>query len=248
MLLIKNGDKLCARAIVTAKARVDQHPNCNGFKRGRRIQAEHAVDLHHKMRVPRGPCGYDELQAFSLASFLYDYQILLCDATRGYVVTSFGPPSQKQLVLLYDDGHYDVITSLPGFFGTSYFCMRCLKPYENQGPHACDNNPDHCSAPLLHVFFDMEAMQDTGCHVPNLVMAETENDEHPVRFQEDSCMRDYFSSSSSRGVSPSSRYSSLWLASNPFPTSPSPLLATRISVTTAWKLTRSPTNHSMGGA
>ena len=383
MLLIKNGDKLCcARAIVTAKARVDQHPNCDGFKRGRRIQAEHAVDLHHKTRVPRGPCGYDELQAFSLASSLYDYQILLCDATRGYVVTSFGPPSQKQLVLLYNDGHYDVITSLPGFFGTSYFCMRCLKPYDNQGPHACENNPDHCSAylqtgcpdyteaqcrslpatqtcdscrwtfygtacftnhmsktqtgktadhqqlsvctsrrkcdncqpcrkllvgckqqqehlcgyvmcpsfhhylkpcrngasfkwlrlprkngrnvapnedlvvvyvvlllekPPLHLFFDMEAMQDTGCHVPNLVMAETENDEHPVRFQEDSCMRDHFSSSSSRGVSPSTRYSSLWLASNPFPTSPSPLLATRISVTTAWKLTRSPTNHSMGG-
>ena len=149
MLLIKNGDKLCcARAIVTAKAGVEQHPNCDGFKRGRRIQAEHAVDLHHKTRVPRGPCGYDELQAFSLASSLYDYQILLCDATRGYVVTSFGPPSQKQLVLLYDDGHYDVITSLPGFFGTSYFCLRCLKPYDNQGPHACDNNPDHCSAYL----------------------------------------------------------------------------------------------------
>ena len=36
--------------------------------------------------------------------------------------------------------------------------------------------------PPLHVFFDVEAMQDTGCHVLNLVMAETENDEHPVRF------------------------------------------------------------------
>ena len=132
----KNGDELCCtRAIVTAKARLDQHPNWDGFKRGRRIQAEHAVDLHHETRVPRGPCGYVELQAFSLAPSLYDYQILLCNATRGYVVTSFGPPSQKQLVL-----HYNVITSLPGFFGTSYFCARCLKPYYNQGHHACDNN------------------------------------------------------------------------------------------------------------
>ena len=26
--------------------------------------------------------------------------------------------------------------------------------------------------PLLHVFFDVEAMQDTGRHVPNLVVAE----------------------------------------------------------------------------
>ena len=71
VLLIKNGDELCcARAIVTAKARLDQHPNWDGFKRGRRIQAEHAVDLHHETRVPRGPCGYDELQAFSLAPSL----------------------------------------------------------------------------------------------------------------------------------------------------------------------------------
>ena len=145
----KNRDELCCtRAIVTAKARLDQHPNWDGFKRGRRIQAEHAVDLHHETRVPRGPCGYDELWAFSLAPSLYDYQILLCDAKLGYVVTSFGPPSQKQLIFLYSDGHYNVITSLPGFFGTSYFCARCLKPYDNQGHHACDNNPDYCSACL----------------------------------------------------------------------------------------------------
>ena len=63
-------------------------------------------------------------------------------------MTLFGPPSQKQLVPLYNDGHYNVITSLPGFFGTSYFCTRCLKPYDNQGHHACDNNPDHCRACL----------------------------------------------------------------------------------------------------
>ena len=63
-------------------------------------------------------------------------------------MTSFGPPSQKQLIFLYSDGHYNVITSLPGFFGTSYFCARCLKPYDNQGHHACDNDPDHCSACL----------------------------------------------------------------------------------------------------
>ncbi|RMX52423.1 hypothetical protein pdam_00019910 [Pocillopora damicornis] len=54
VLIIKNGDELCCtRAIVAAKARLDQHPNWDGFKRGRRIQAEHAVDLHHKLRVPR---------------------------------------------------------------------------------------------------------------------------------------------------------------------------------------------------
>ena len=45
--------------------------------------------------------------------------------------------------------------------------------------------------PLLHVFFDVEAMQDTGRHVPNLVVAETENNDRPVRFRGDSCMRNF---------------------------------------------------------
>ena len=92
------------------------------------------------MRVPEVHVGTTNSEPS-----LYDYQILLCDATCEYVLMSFGPPSQRQLVLLYDDSHYDVITSLPGFFGTSYFCARCLKPYNNQGHHACDNNPEHCS-------------------------------------------------------------------------------------------------------
>ena len=88
------------------------------------------------MRVPEVHVGTTNSEPS-----LYDYQILLCDATCEYVLMSFGQPSQRQLVLLYDDSHYDVITSLPGFFGTSYFCARCLKPYNNQGHHACDNNP-----------------------------------------------------------------------------------------------------------
>jgi len=45
--------------------------------------------------------------------------------------------------------------------------------------------------PPLHVFFDIEAMQDTGRHVPNLLIAETENDDRPVRFRGNHCVRDF---------------------------------------------------------
>ena len=149
VVTIKNDDELCcARAIVTAKAKVDSHPNWDGFKKGRKIQTKQAVAFHKEVGVPFGPCGYDELQTFAMAPSLYDYQLLLVDATRGYSVKSFGPPQDKQLVLLYDNNHYDVITTLPGFFGSGYFCTRCFKPYENEGRHACKNNPDHCPACL----------------------------------------------------------------------------------------------------
>ena len=45
--------------------------------------------------------------------------------------------------------------------------------------------------PPLHVFFDIEAMQDTGRHIPNLLIAETEHDHRPVRFKGEHCVRDF---------------------------------------------------------
>ena len=45
--------------------------------------------------------------------------------------------------------------------------------------------------PPLHVFFDIEAMQPHEQHVANLVVAETENDDRPVRFVGEHCLRDF---------------------------------------------------------
>ena len=66
----------------------------------------------------------------------------------------FGPPRDKQLVLLYSGQHYDVIATLPGFFATSYFCQRCLTPYDHEGQHTGKNNPDRCPACMQDVCTD----------------------------------------------------------------------------------------------
>lgn len=76
--------------------------------------------LHHKADVAVSPCVYEELQTFRYTPWLYDYQLVLVDATRDYRVTSFGPPQNKQIAILFDGGHYNALASLPGFFGSSY--------------------------------------------------------------------------------------------------------------------------------
>ena len=45
--------------------------------------------------------------------------------------------------------------------------------------------------PPLHVFFDIEDMQDIKTHVANLVVGETEEDDRPVRFKDETCMTDF---------------------------------------------------------
>ena len=136
---IQNTDVLCcARALVTAKAKVDRHPKWESFKVGRKLQKEHALLLHHEANVPFGPCGYEKLTQFSQAPSLFDYQIVLVDADRSFRITSFGPPApDKQLILLHEKRHYDVITTLNGFLGRSYVCSHCFKPYDQAGQHRC---------------------------------------------------------------------------------------------------------------
>ena len=139
IIRIQNDDDLCcARALVTAKARVDQHPKYHTIRQGRPLQRTLAWDLHNEAKVPLGPCSYDALTAFSQAPSLTDYQIILVDAHRSYHITTYGDPKDKQLILLHDHNHYDVITRLPGFFGSSYVCAHCWKPYDHEGQHRCN--------------------------------------------------------------------------------------------------------------
>ena len=138
IIRINNRDELCcARALVTAKARVDQHPKYHSIRQGTKLQKELALLLHHEARVPPGPCSYDTLTAFSAAPSLAHFQIILVDVHRSYHITTFGPLQDKQLILLHHQGHYDVITRLPGFFGSSYVCAHCWKPYNTEGHHRC---------------------------------------------------------------------------------------------------------------
>ena len=141
-----NEDLCCARALVVAKARVDQHPKWESLRKGGKLQKELALLLHHEAHVPFRPCGYEELTAFSAAPSLVDYQILLVDADRSFHITAFGPLQDKQLILLHEKGHYDVITRLPGFFGSSYVCAHCWKPYNNEGRHRCSKQKVQCRA------------------------------------------------------------------------------------------------------
>ena len=147
VIRIHNKDELCcARALVVAKARLDQHPKWHSIRQGKPLQRTLALQLHHEANVPLGPCGYDALTAFSAAPSLRNYQIILVDAHRSFHITTFGDTQDKQLILLHEKDHYDVITRLPGFFGSSYVCAHCWKPYNTEGAHRCNKRKDLCGA------------------------------------------------------------------------------------------------------
>jgi hypothetical protein len=73
IIQIQNTDDMCcARAIVTAKAKIDVH-EWHSIRHGRRIQEELALELHAKAGVPLHQCGIEDVKTFQ--RFLVGYQI-----------------------------------------------------------------------------------------------------------------------------------------------------------------------------
>jgi hypothetical protein len=66
----------CARAIVTAKAKIDGHDQWNSIRQSRRIHEELALELHTKAGVPLHQCGIEDVKTFQ--RFLVGYQIQRC--------------------------------------------------------------------------------------------------------------------------------------------------------------------------
>lgn len=123
---IKNKEELCcARALVTAKARHEKEHSDEAFqdycyiKSERLLQERLAWKLYENACVQVGPCGLQKIAKFQ--AVLEDYQIII-SADRDNVVVFQGEACEKQLILLLHNEHFDVITSLTGYFGKLFLC------------------------------------------------------------------------------------------------------------------------------
>ena len=145
---IKNKDDLClARALVVARAKIENDPRYNHIKDSRRpLQREKAFDLHEAANVPLGPCGLNEVTLFQ--QYLTNYQIVIISGDHNnsviYPPQSSGTDEKPHLTLYLHGNHFDVINSVPGFLGRSYFCFRCYKAYDCTTDHLCTNMCRSC--------------------------------------------------------------------------------------------------------
>ena len=151
----------CALAICSAK-QLQSDSDVADYNRRRRKGKwyEDALLLQHRAGIPLGiPCGPNELERFAQA--LPDYTLIVVDADRCYERYVYGHGTTL-LGLLYSEEHYDTLSSLSGFFNQSYFCGRCLSPYNTEGCHSCPNNPDRCPACTRQGCIDYLACRQGG--------------------------------------------------------------------------------------
>ena len=142
VIAINNKDHLClARALAVSIAKIEKDPRYKQIKESRgHIQLQRALDLHQAANVPLGPCGIDEVKLFQ--HYLVQYQIIVVSGDHNNsIIYPPEPPAnpnpEKSIYLYYQANHFDVITKLPGFLNTSYFCHVCHKAYDHTTDHLC---------------------------------------------------------------------------------------------------------------
>ena len=144
---IQNDDDLCmARALVVAKAKLDNDPQYKSIVDHRwPMQTRLAQELHQSAGVPLGPCGIEEAKQFQ--AYLADYQISIVSKEYSNKIIYTGPKKEKKIYLYMHNNHYDVITKMPGFFASVYYCHTCKKAYNNHEDHRCPNACKCCRFP-----------------------------------------------------------------------------------------------------
>ena len=142
VITINNKDNLClARALVTSIARIEKDPRYKSILHSRcTVQRERAFDLHEAANVPLGPCGLKEVDLFQ--QHLVNYQIIVVSGDQDNAIIyppqpRVNPNPEKSIYLYYQANHFDVITKLPGFLNTCYFCHVCHKGYDHTTDHLC---------------------------------------------------------------------------------------------------------------
>lgn len=140
IVVIKNNDNLCLpRALVTAVAYVDKDP---GYKKVRKDVGKEQLKRAQKLmegadiQIPLEGAGVPELQKFQQQ--LKGYKIVVYQyGTKGRDVMFEGLEGEKNLNLIFHDGHYNVITSLTAAFVCRYYCENCRIPYDHKKDHRC---------------------------------------------------------------------------------------------------------------
>lgn len=141
-----NNNNLCLPiAIVFGKAFIDKDSDYKKLCKVKSLQTKTAEELLAtcNIEIPEEGSGICELQKFQ--NYLKDYKITVYQyGFKGRNVIFEGKTEGLPINLLYNENHYNVITSLTSAFCCKRYCESCHKPYEHKNEHRCKKTCPAC--------------------------------------------------------------------------------------------------------
>ena len=114
-------------------ARQDKDPEWNSIWQGRKEQHLLTQQLHQRASVQEGLCGIPEVDKFQ--KVIDNYQIIVLSAKLFNTIVYKRPRREKQIYLYHYINHFNIITSVSSFLGRSYWCLECMKGYNEKEKH-----------------------------------------------------------------------------------------------------------------
>ena len=143
VVYISNTDKSCAaRALVLGKVLADNMGDklspdfvsmCNDLSQQTVLAKELCMNSGVTFDTPVSLLDFD-----TLCSPLFGYRIIIVSHNHlNSIVYDNQLVSEKIISLYHKDNHYDLLTSLPAFFGRAHFCYKCYSSTNSYFQHAC---------------------------------------------------------------------------------------------------------------
>ena len=144
-----------ARSIVVCLARLEDPGSYNKVRDHRgNEQKKRALELHRLAGVRNDkPASFMDLPKFE---HIIRRRIIVYSATTGNSSPIYQgtPYPGKSPIFLYHTapvasgemhpGHFDAVTSITGCLNSSFFCVTCLKPYDDKKKHFCETYCQMC--------------------------------------------------------------------------------------------------------
>ncbi len=148
---IINADNFClVRAILIGKAFADKEKNAKLLERKNNKKLNGLVSsIVSKLGLPDEFLNIEHIKL--LENYFIDYQITLYDTLNNGSEILYpskdnlkNKKANKFINIVYENNHYNVITSMTAYLGCSYFCEYCKVKYSNLGGHICNNMCKSC--------------------------------------------------------------------------------------------------------
>lgn len=157
IIKIQNNDNLCCpRAVVVGLTYPKQNPSVNTIfnkefstndiiyiRKGKNLQTDLVTKLCNQLG------NYNE-EGFTLDDIknlekLINIQIIVICAENFNSVIYKGPEKDIKVYLYKNGNHFDTITKMAAFYGSSYYCHKCNKTYNNKNQHKCKIDRSLCN-------------------------------------------------------------------------------------------------------
>ena len=144
-------DRLCfARALGVALCCARRHPDRSNVLRSSARQTNLALSIMRRAGlVPGTMCGSREWDMVQRHVLSPRFTLVVLSREHFNSIVYYGIKSQgvEELCLYLADEHYHVVTSLPKFYGTNFFCRHCYKKAHSRAAHVCKLTCYYCHAP-----------------------------------------------------------------------------------------------------